>query len=55
MAALAAQLRGLTFLFAVFTAVFPVLAAFLDLAFARRMSAFGSFGHREPPADILRP
>jgi phosphatidylglycerophosphate synthase len=47
--AFAAELRGLTFLFAVLTAVFPVRAAFLNLALTGRMGALGSFGHREPP------
>jgi len=53
--ALAAKLRRLAFLFAVFTAVFPVRAAFLNLAFTGGVGALGGGSHREPPADILRP
>src|SRR4029077_13336737 len=53
--ALAAKLRGLTFLFAVLTAVFPVRAAFLNLAFTGGVSALGGIGHREPPEDNITP
>jgi hypothetical protein len=44
--ALASQLNLLSFLLAVFAAVFSVGPAFFDHAFARRVSALRLFGHR---------
>jgi len=43
--AFASKLNLLTFFLAVFAAVLPVGPAFLDHAFACRMSAFRLFGH----------
>ena len=45
MSALAAELDGLAFLFAVLTATFPVGAASFDLAFAGGMRTFLCHGH----------
>jgi len=54
--AFAPELDLLSFLLAVFTAVFPVGPAFFDHAFARRVSALRLSGHSgtSPPA-IIRP
>src|SRR4029077_15679282 len=53
--AFAAKLRGLSFLFAVLTAIFPVGAAFLNLTFTGWVGALGGIGHREPPEDNITP
>ena len=45
MPALAAELDGLAFLFAVLTAIFPVGAASFDLAFAGGMRTLLCHGH----------
>jgi len=53
--AFAAQLRRLTFLFAVLAAVFPVRAAFLNLTLTGGVRALGGLGHRSLLEAILRP